>query len=405
MITYTKTALQSIWNHKVRSVLTVLGVVIGVSSVTILVSLGQGLKNDVSSLIQGFGTNVIVVVAGSIDDSSGGQVNPANFVSDDILTIQDVEDIEGLSDVDAVTPIGLVVGNISKDENQTTGAIFAAYPTLVNAFEVLELEHGQMFSEKTGDVIALGVEPKEKLFGEDSDPVGEKVTFSNRESERELEIVGTFAGSKSTSIFGSEFDNIIAVPFDTAKDLNGGEISINRIVIKASDTADVDAVKDRIKKTMLDNHEGEEDFSVLTQDDLLDLFNQFLNLSTALVSAIAAISLIVGGIGIMNIMLVTVTERTKEIGLRKAVGATKFAIMFQFLIEAIVITFFGGIVGLGISVLTGVIVASQTPLKPDITLETFMIAVGISTVIGVIFGIWPAVRAANKDPIEALRHE
>ncbi|MCA9397770.1 ABC transporter permease [candidate division WWE3 bacterium] len=401
MFSNIRSALTSIWNHKVRSLLTVLGVVIGVSSVTTLVSLGQGLKNDVSSLIQGFGTNVIVVVSGSFDESQGAQINPANIISGDILTLEDIDDIAAMPEIKAVTPISLVGGALKYEEESYAPTFFGVFPNVLEAFEVLELEKGQTFNSRdAGDVIVLAGKVAEGLFGT-KDPIGKKVLLG----ERELEVIGVLGESTSASIFGSEFDNIAAIPFDTATDINDGEVSIMRIVMRASDDADVSAVKEEVTTRILDNHDGEEDFTVLTQDDMLALFNQFLDLSTALVSAIAAISLIVGGIGIMNIMLVTVTERTREIGLRKAVGATKFAIMMQFLTEAIVITFVGGLIGLGVSVAAGLVVASQTPLQPEITLQVVLTAIGISSVIGVIFGLWPALRAANKDPIEALRYE
>lgn len=379
--------------------MTVLGVVIGVSSVTTLISLGQGLKNDVSGLIQGFGTNVIVVLSGNINASSG-QVNPASFVSSDILTLEDVSLIQENPDITSVTPISLVNGQLKAEEVVTSSPIFGAFPTMLDAFEVLELEKGTFFeSRSSGNVIVLGPSTTKTLFGE-NDPIGRTILLG----ERELTVIGTFKESKSTSLFGSEFDNVAVIPFDTATEINE-QVRISRIVIKAKDTADVTLVKDALFQTLLAQHGGEEDFSVLTQDDLLDLFNQFLNLSTALVSAIAAISLVVGGIGIMNIMLVTVSERTKEIGLRKAVGATKLAILIQFLTEAVVITSLGGFVGLGLSLLVGYIVRTQTPLVPDITMDVVITAIGISTVIGVVFGLWPAIRAANKDPIEALRAE
>lgn len=400
MIAYINSALRSIYHNKVRSLLTVLGVVIGVSSVTTLVSLGQGLKNDVASLIQGLGTNVVVVIAGSMD----GQGNPANLVAGDILTLDDVTTIAAIDDVQSVTPYSLVGGAVRADDGeQITPVILGTYPTILESFEVMELEQGAMFPNTTGDFAVLGPMTTESLFG-DSDPIGKTITIVTRESSKDLLVIGTLAAATSTSLFGSEFDNVLLVPFDTATEINGA-VSISRIMVKADGAADVAGLKEQIVASLRENHGGEEDFSVLTQDDLLDLFNQFLNLSTALVSAIAAISLVVGGIGIMNIMLVTVTERTREIGLRKAVGATKFAILMQFLVEAIVITAFGGILGLGASVLVGLVVASQTPLQPEITPEVILLSIGISTIIGIIFGLWPAMRAANKDPIEALRYE
>ncbi len=397
-----KSALSSIWSNKVRSVLTVLGVVIGVTSVTTLVSLGQGLKNDVSGLIQGFGTNVITVVSGKIDPkSSSGVNNPANFINGDILTLQDYATIRSLTDVQAASPLSLVSGALKYKDKVTASTIFGSYPNFIDILSILKIDQGNMFDTKASvPVIVLGPTAKTDLFG-DTYPIGEKVTLG----KTELQVIGTLSKPKSAGLFGSEIDSVSAIPFDTATELNKNQVKIMRIVVKAKDTAKVAEVKTQIHDALLKNHNGEENFTVLTQDDILDLFNTFLNLATTMVSAIAAISLIVGGIGIMNIMLVTVTERTKEIGLRKAVGATKLAILVQFLTEAIMVTALGALIGLGISFGVDAIVASKTQLHPDITLNVIFVAVGISIVIGVIFGLWPALRAANKDPIEALRYE
>ncbi len=404
MIDYIKSALGSIWNNKVRSILTVLGVVIGVSSVTILISLGQGLKKDVSNLIQGLGTNVITIIGGKIDLKSGAganQTNPANLVSGDILTLEDVKSIQAMDGIETVSPVTLVNGNLKKDDKTVFPTVMGADANILTAFQVLKIEDGHMFTadDDKSKVIVISQDVKEALFN-GGQAVGEKVDLG----KEEFTIVGVFGKNKSSSAFASELDRVSLIPFGTATDLNKGEVKIFRIVAKARDDADAKTIGKQIHEVLLKNH-GEENFTVLTQEDILDLFSQFLNMATALVSAIAAISLIVGGIGIMNIMLVTVSERTKEIGLRKAVGATKGAILFQFLVEAIVVTLLGGILGLAISFAASAIVASQTPLTPEISLPVVLIAVGISTLVGVLFGLWPALRAANKDPIEALRYE
>lgn len=402
MLDNIRNALLSIWTNKVRSVLTVLGVVIGVTSVTTLVSLGEGLKQDVAGMIQGFGTNVIAVTGGKIDTNASQQTaNPANFISGDILTEEDVEDIRQLESIETVAPISLVPGAMKYNDKTVTPVLYGSTANFLEAFEVLKVDQGEMFASGTSDnVVVLGKQTREDMFG-DINPIGKTVTIG----QEEFKVVGTLTQEKSSSLFGSEFDSIAIVPFDVAKRLNKDQAKIMRIVAKANDTAEVDAVKQQITNTLRENHNGEEDFSVLTQDDMLELFNTFLNLATTMVSAIAAISLIVGGIGIMNIMLVTVTERTREIGLRKAVGATKTAILIQFLTEAIVVTLLGALIGLGISVFASVAIAAQTDLTPQLTPQVVGLAVGISIMIGIIFGLWPALRAANKDPIEALRYE
>ncbi len=395
-------ALSSIWGNKVRSFLTLLGVVIGVSSVTILISLGQGLKNDVSNLIQGFGTNVIVTLSGQVNPEGGQQSqNPANFLTLDILTEKDTRDIQSLDDVTVAAALSPVAGNLKFEDKMASPAIFGSQPNVIKAFETLKIDEGRMFKADDGNVIVLGSAPTTQLFGEEVDPIGEKILLG----KDEFLIVGSFKKPKTTALIGSELANMSMIPFNTATKLNNGNVKIVRIVSKARDDADVNKVKDEIFDTLLANHDGEEDFTVLTQEDLLGLFNRFLNLATSMVSAIASISLVVGGIGIMNIMFVTVSERTREIGIRKAVGATKGAILVQFLTEAVVVTLVGGIIGLGIAYGVGEIVASQTSLRPAITADVILLAVGISSAIGLIFGLWPAIRAARKDPIEALRYE
>lgn len=403
VLDYVRNALISIWSNKVRSVLTVLGVVIGVTSVTTLVSLGEGLKKDVSASIRGFGTNVITVISGKINTSSPNQANtnPANFIAGDILTLGDVKSIEAISDVQTVTPVSLVSGSIKYEDKLAVPTLFGAYPNLLEAIEILPLDSGRMFrTQNEGNVIILGPNAKTDLFG-DTDPIGQTVTIG----KDDFEVIGTLGKSKTVGLFGSEFDAISIIPFDSATRLNKDQVKIMRIVIKAAESADVEAVRDQVASRLRLNHDNEEDFTVLTQEDLLSLFSQFLNLATTMVSAIAAISLIVGGIGIMNIMLVTVTERTKEIGLRKAVGATKFAILIQFLTEAIIITFVGALIGLAITFIASAIIRAKTELQPVTSWEVIGIAVGISVIVGIIFGLWPAVRAANKDPIEALAYE
>lgn len=399
-----KMAFTSIAAHKARAFLTTLGVVIGVSSVITLLAIGEGLKNDVKRFVTDIGSDVFFVVPGNIQSFAGSPsatTNPTAFISGDVIIQEDVEALKQVPGVRTVVPLSLVPATLRKDGQGSSAFIVGTTPNVEDAFTAIKIERGRMFrSIDAGEnVIVLGHAPAAQLFG-DEDPLGKTVSVG----KEKFTVIGTLTKPKSAgSLTGNELETASLIPFETATEINE-KVLIHRMILRVEEGEDTRGVVEAVKADLSLRHE-EGDISVLTPDDLLDLLGSLLNTVATAVSAIAAISLLVGGIGIMNIMLVSVTERTREIGIRKAVGATKWAIMIQFLIEAIVVSAIGGGLGLGLAVLGVLIVDLKTALVPAITPFMITLAVGVSVGVGIIFGLAPAIAAARKDPIEALRYE
>ena len=398
-----KVALTSIWAHKLRAFLTMLGVIIGVSAVVSLISIGQGVKNDLTKQITELGSNLLFVIPGKIEPTkTKQQVSPSQMIGGTVLTEKDLETVSKIKGVEKVAPVMLVSGILKHDDKISSKAILIGTSPDMKRLTNFQIMAGRFLenSDQGKEVIALGKVPKEELFGEE-EAVGKKVLIG----KKEFEIIGVFEKPGTSNILGGEeFQSFVTIPFETARNIVGSS-QIHRILIKVSQEKDVKEMAKIIKDKILENHAGEEDFSVLTQEDLLSLLGTILNLMTLMISAIASISLVVGGIGIMNIMLVSVTERTREIGLRKAVGATSGAILLQFLIEAVILTLFGGMIGLGLAYFAIHIVDLKTALNPVLTLWSIGLAAGVCIGVGIIFGLLPAVRASRLDPIKALRYE
>ncbi len=406
-----KNAFISIKSAKLRSFLTVIGVVIGVFAVLVMIGVGDGVKKDVGGEISSLGTNVLTVASGRIGQSNvqtqnsqqqrSGQFGFSGGFGTSTLTQEDVNSLKNISDIDKITTFGIISSSVQNGIYSSPGAFVISAEPSYFGIRNIKLSEGREITDADNKdkkyVAVIGSNTKSDLFGEE-DAIGKKISLRGKE----FKVVGITKKSDGGLSFGASSDDVVIVPYDTGSELTGKN-EIFRILVQVNDANNVEKVKKAMIDKIKSNHAGEEDFSVLTQDELLGTFNSILDILTAFVVAIAAISLLVGGIGIMNIMLVTVSERTKEIGIRKAMGATFGNILGQFLTESIVISLIGGVIGVGLSYLAGFVIERLTDITPVFSARALIAAIGVSLLVGIIFGTAPAIKAARKNPIQALK--
>ncbi|MBU0732149.1 ABC transporter permease [Patescibacteria group bacterium] len=400
-----KFAFSSLWGNKIRSVLTMLGVIIGVFSVITLVSIGEGLRNEFSTQVSDIGSNLIIVASGQIDTESES-FNPASLLGNATLSVDDVDRLkEEVPNIEKMVWTINMPSQVSRDDKTLRSTInFATQPEVLEIM-TYDLESGRDMTYGDMDakarVVILGGQVKNSLFDEDEEAIDQKINLVNEE----FTVIGVMEEKENAISFGdTNFNNVIILPFTTGEEIVE-DSSIFRIILQADSPETVDTVATDVNNVILDQHDQNEDFSVLTQEDLLDLFESFFSILTSAITGIAAISLIVGGIGIMNIMLVSVTERTREIGIRKSIGATSTNILTQFLIEAGVISLIGGGIGVGLAFIASQLIAIYAGIPATITLQALLLGLLISMGVGIVFGLAPAIKAAQKRPIEALRYE
>lgn len=405
---YYRLARESIRLSRWRSLLTMLGIIIGVVSVITIISIGEGVKQEVSRQIQDFGPDLLIVRPGqTVNRDAAGNVIGINLLNTfgpvGTLTDNDVKTITGTEGVQKLAPLAIVNGIAQHDGKALDSGVVIA---TTSSFEEL-LSHDTQFGEFLTNrdegrffaVIGQGV--AEQLF-EENVPIGKSIEFRG---ERFV-VKGVFSEFKATPFSGGvDFNNSIFIPYITGKVLSDGATQVIQILVKPEDLTSVDAVQSSLKQNLLLAHGGQANFTVLKQDENLAITNNILTILTALVAAVATVSLVVGGTSIMNIMLVSVTERTQEIGIRKAVGATNQQILSQFLVEAVVLSVVGGVLGVIVSLLLNFGLRITTDLRPAISLSVIAIALILSVLVGVIFGVVPALKAARKHPIDALRFE
>jgi putative ABC transport system permease protein len=402
-----KIAFVSVRSTKWRSLLTMLGVIIGIVSVVMVVGIGEGVKREIATQINQFGGDLITVRPGNVQQDGGKVVTNTDLLfglnSISGLNENDLRTVQSSDHVRLAAPLSVVPGTVKAGNTTFTNSLVlatnASLPQALNR----SVPYGDFFDPDDQDakVGVIGTHVAEALFN-DTVPLGQTFTFRGQQ----FIVRGVFDEFKSTPLSPvSNFNNAIFIPYKVAEKMTGNSSQMYSILAKPDKAENTQAAVNSINYKMRRAHGGEKDFSVLNQKQNLDASSNVLSLITTMIAAVAAISLLVGGVGIMNIMLASVTERMHEIGVRKAIGATNRQILNQFVLEAAVLSVFGGIVGVGLSVIGVFLLRVYTDLNPVISWQAIVIATATSLIIGIVFGAVPAIKAARKDPIEALRHE
>jgi putative ABC transport system permease protein len=405
-----RTALTALATNKMRSALTVLGIIIGVASVISLMSIGEGSQAAITSNIEALGTNLLFVRAGA---SSQGVVRGAQG-SAATLTLADAEALAQASSVAAVAPQVSTFAQVVAGGENTNTQILGVTPEYLSVRNY-QVADGEFIAEAQVQaksmVAVLGSSVAETLFG-DTSPVGQYIKINGRQ----FKVIGVLQSKGSTG-FGSQ-DDVVLAPISTvqyrlssSRTVSGGK-TVQTIYVEVVSADQTDAAIQQITSILEQRHNitnGEDDFTISSQQETINTLKESTQVWVILLGAIAGISLLVGGIGIMNIMLVSVTERTREIGIRKALGAKRRDILLQFLIEAALMSLIGGaigvLVGWGFSVLISGMSLGGTTIETVMSVNIPILAVSVAAAVGIVFGLYPAYRAARLNPIEALRYE
>lgn len=389
-------AFQSLRSNRVRTGLTTLGIIIGVASITLVLSLGDGAQESVRRQVNKLDNNVLVAKPHGKQNG----YDPYGVAITTTLTERDLNTARLNGDLSAVAPVMLLSGSAKTgDKSAINATIVATSPEFAQIIG-LKIGPGQFLDNTTSrDTVVIGHKLAVELYGTDQ-VLGQQLTIKGRPHV----VIGVVKNTNAPiNLAGIDLDRTVYVSFDDGKSFNQGIAQIQQIIMTTKDVGRIQQAQEDLRQAFLDNHQGERDFQVLAGEEIALSTNSFFREVVIVTAIVAAVTLVVGGIGIMNIMLVGVSERTREIGIRKALGATNRHIFGQFLLEALLMCIVGGLVGLLVAYGLAFAIATQLSFQPAVTWQVTLAGVGMALFIGVLFGLYPAVKAARKDPIESLR--
>lgn len=402
--THYKLAKTAIKENRTRSFLTCLGIAIGVASIILILSLMGSISNLIQSEIGEIGADLIVVRPGATKDTVTSiveELTSANSFQKSNLAASDTDVIKKIENISAVAPIAVANNTVASEKNTFSSVPILGTTTDFIKIEPLAMRFGSFFNENNEEnSVVLGHTLSLALFNTINSTVGKTITIMGEK----FMIVGVLDEiEKSISFDNVDFDNALIMNINSLDKLTGST-QVQQINIKATNTDSLDVISDNIKRTLLEKKNGDQNFAVSYGDEITHPAGSLFTIISGMLTLVAAISLVVGGIGVMNIMLVSVAERTHEIGIRKAVGASSRNILLQFLFEALILSILGGILGLILGYILAFVLSTFTPFAPFISWEIIAITFLTTLVIGIIFGIYPALKAATKNPIDSLKH-